>query len=161
MLILKDIIISPFSVVNFKRFFLADILTSSKLMLTDMIGTYCFFSQREFQSITPASTCSQTDILPYYIMVLPLWFRFWQCMKRYKDDRTNVTQLYNAFKYFWGIMAGLMTLMYKTNGGQFNSNNHFTFWFVLYLICQTIATIYSYVWDLYMDWGLCRYWDLP
>jgi len=44
MLVLKDIIISPFSVVNFKRFFLADIFCSSKLMFTDLIGAYCFFS---------------------------------------------------------------------------------------------------------------------
>ena len=58
MLVLKDIIISPFSVVNFKRFFLADVLTSSKLMLTDMIGTYCFFSQHEFHNTQPKNDCS-------------------------------------------------------------------------------------------------------
>jgi len=73
--------------------------------------------------------------LPYYVAILPFWFRFWQCIRRVYDDRTNVTQLYNAFKYFWGIMAGLMTLMYKTNGGQWSSNNRLNFWFIIYLIC--------------------------
>ena len=58
-------------------------------------------------------------------------------------------------------MAGVMTLMYKNNGGQWSSSNTPTFWFAMYLICQTIATIYSYVWDIYMDWGLCRYWEFP
>jgi len=58
-------------------------------------------------------------------------------------------------------MAGVMTLMYKNHGGQWSSSNKPTFWFAMYLICQTIATIYSYVWDIYMDWGLCRYWEFP
>jgi len=47
-LVIRDIIISPFSVVNFRRFFLADIFCSSKLMFTDLIGSYCFFSQKEY-----------------------------------------------------------------------------------------------------------------
>ncbi len=42
-----------------------------------------------------------------------------QCLHRYHGDRSNVNQLYNAGKYFTGVVAGVLAMMYKLENGQF------------------------------------------
>lgn len=89
-IVFKDIIISPFSPVNFKRFFIADILTSSKLVLTDVFSFYYFFSQGDYYSNQP-NPIKLSNLLTCIVFTLPFWFRFFQCIKRFKQDPTNET----------------------------------------------------------------------
>ncbi len=37
-----------------------------------------------------------------------------------------------------------------------DGTNTYRMLYIFYLVIQTFSTIYSYVWDIYMDWGLCR-----
>lgn len=112
---LGHIVVAPFGKVFFRTFFLADIITSTKIMLFDTTAMICFYASGEFNSDTPNS-CVWQNPMEYAWAILPYWFRFWQCIRRFHDDRTNKNQLWNAFKYFWGIMAGVMAMMYKIEG---------------------------------------------
>ena len=48
-------------------------------------------------------------------------------------------------------------MMYKLENGQFTpGTGNFSNWYISYLVVQSINTVYSYIWDIYMDWGLCR-----
>ena len=109
------ILIAPFGKVYFRTFFLADIITSIKIMLYDSTAMVCFYSSGEFLSEIPES-CVWQNPMEYAWAILPYWWRFWQCIRRWYDDRSNTNQLWNAFKYFWGIMAGVMAMMYKIEG---------------------------------------------
>ena len=66
------------------------------------------------------------------IVFLPFWFRLAQCFRRFKDtnDKKN---LVNAGKYF-SVMR---------NEATFN----------VFLGLSILSTLYSFAWDLYIDWG--------
>jgi len=74
-------------------------------------------------------------------------------MHRYYYDRSLITQLYNAGKYFTGILASLIFIVYKVADRELNEG---IVAYRFYLAVLLISTVYSYVWDIYMDWGLLR-----
>lgn len=47
--VLGHILIAPFGPVKFRDFFLADVITSAKLMLSDATLMVCFYSSGEFK----------------------------------------------------------------------------------------------------------------
>ena len=77
MVVLYNIFISPFGIVRFKHFFLADIITSFDIPLKDLGYIACFyFSDLWFESSAP----NTNDIvgLKWYVCIvalLPFWFR--------------------------------------------------------------------------------------
>jgi len=56
--------------------------------------------------------------------------------------------LTNAGKYFSVIVIQMANTL-KTKRKD-------DFWFVLFIMLSIFSTVYSYSWDLYMDWGLLR-----
>ena len=46
--IVGRIIVAPFKPVKFRDFFLADVITSAKLILIDSSATFCFYSSGEY-----------------------------------------------------------------------------------------------------------------
>lgn len=74
--VLGQIIIAPFGLVKFKNFFLADVITSAKLMLSDSTAMVCFYTSGEFNSEYPV-TCSWQPNLNYVWGIIPYWWRFW------------------------------------------------------------------------------------
>ena len=65
--------------------------------------------------------------------------------------------MFNALKYFITFMAGVWVICYSQNGGQYKPDSkQWSVYFILFFITQMTATIYSWVWDCYMDWGLWR-----
>jgi len=85
---LKEIVIAPFGQVKFRHFFLADILISAKLMLIDGTAIACFLVSGEWNSVSPVTYRRQFG-LNYLWNILPLWWRFAQCLRRYYYDRSN------------------------------------------------------------------------
>lgn len=77
MVVLYHIFISPFGIVRFKHFFLADVITSFVNPLKD-IGFICafFFSGKWLNSELPSTKDNQA-LLDYTLIVgfLPYWFR--------------------------------------------------------------------------------------
>lgn len=68
-----------------------------------------------------------------------------QCFNKYYETRVNA-HLINAGKYMSSILIQF-TNVFKGSGP--NS-------YRLFILISVISTVYSYGWDLYMDWGLLR-----
>lgn len=76
--VLWNIFISPFGIVKFKHFFLADIITSFVNPLKDLGATGCYFSRGLWiDSVMPSSSlCPYLDNYKLAIAFVPYWFRF-------------------------------------------------------------------------------------
>ncbi|TNN12929.1 Xenotropic and polytropic retrovirus receptor 1 [Schistosoma japonicum] len=87
------------------------------------------------------------------LRALPAWFRFAQCLRRYRDmDVKKVNpHLLNAGKYSATFLVSscAVWLAFDKIG---------TLPLVAYIICSIIRSGYTYAWDIFMDWGLldCR-----
>lgn len=139
--------IAPFAKVHFRDFFLADVLTSASLAFADGASFLCLATTSDYDSVRKGS-CPKFVKVGDWLMLLPFWVRLMQCLRRYFDDRSNVSQMYNAGKYSVSLASGVVQALYKMNKGSKM--------YIAYLCLKTAATIYSYAWDIYMDWGLLR-----
>lgn len=153
LIVLWNIFISPFGLVRFKHFFLADILTSFVIPLKD-IGSIVFFFVDGLWETSDTPSTSKSDVLKYYTIVvafLPYWFRFAQCFVRYKE--TNLTaHLINAGKYFSSIC------IQAASAAKILSSNQPTYpaSVAVLAVVSFLSTVYCLYWDYKMDWGLLR-----
>eukprot|EP00826_Nyctotherus_ovalis_P020850 TRINITY_DN1661_c0_g1_i4.p1 TRINITY_DN1661_c0_g1~~TRINITY_DN1661_c0_g1_i4.p1 ORF type:complete len:407 (+),score=83.12 TRINITY_DN1661_c0_g1_i4:871-2091(+) len=140
------IMISPLSEVRFKDFFLADIFCSLVKPFQDLTTTLCLFTSSAWiRNTSPQCSWLKSGLI--ITSLLPFHWRFMQCLRKYYDTGDKFPHLVNAGKY----MSTLVTMTISL----------FNYWYALgwesyYVTCYLIATIYSYIWDLTMDWGLLR-----
>lgn len=104
---------------------------------------------------------------------LPAWFRFAQCLRRYRDSKEAFPHLVNAGKYSATFFVVLFATLRSFNARKFLGNfrsldfNIFCFNFlanyentfdnpytILWILCSLISSCYAYTWDIKMDWGL-------
>ena len=113
------------------------------------------------------------------IGILPAWFRFAQCIRRYRDTREAFPHLVNAGKYSTGFFVALFSSLNayyeitypdiygpgKVSSGHSvgtisrNFHDFFSFqtlsvFFYFWMIARLINASYTYTWDIKMDWGL-------
>lgn len=159
---LEQILIAPIGQVKFRHFFLADIITSITSILQQFGNIYLFFTSDKQGWLTgKAESVSQTNWFGVYVVVqmigfIPAWFRFAQCCRRYytlkvEKNPTAHMQLYNALKYLSGLVAQLAECWFVRY--QFDTA------FVVWIVLKIFATMFAYIWDLRVDWGLTRYWS--
>jgi len=86
---LWHILISPFGVVKFKDFFLADILTSFVVPLKDLGNVGCFFFNGlwEKSQMPTNEVCPSLENYQLAIAFLPFWWRLAQCFRRYHETK--------------------------------------------------------------------------
>lgn len=118
------------------------------------------------------------DIVIPLICLFPLWIRFNQCLRRYIDTGKRNPNLFNAGKYALSQTVTLfgafhpLYMMYKKREEQdeFMKDTQLLddtlafdlpdskrsifdyFWFGIFIA----SSLYSYFWDVRMDWGLGR-----
>ena len=143
---LAHIIIAPFGLVKFRHFFLADILTSLTKPLQDFPMCACFFFT-EAWIFNEEPKCSWIVITVCIIGILPFWWRFGQCLNKYHETKAVFPHLINAGKYTSGITVAVIHLCNVIFDIEFKGH-----WIIAYVI----STLYCYVWDITMDWGLMR-----
>jgi hypothetical protein len=151
--VIWDIVRSPFSDVAFIHFFVSDILTSMPKFLSDMEYIFCYYISGEWSATVapPTSECNQwvTSLLPY-TLALPLWFRFWQCMRRlyYTSDKEHLA---NACKYLFSmviLVVGVVGSFNVYQPGKWGAER------ILWIVFYFFSTCYVLYWDIVMDWGL-------
>jgi len=81
------------------------------------------------------------------ISFLPLWFRFAQCLSKYRETKLSA-HFINAGKYLIALFVPLFALWV--------TKHKFDIYFWVYISIRSVSTLYSFFWDLYMDWGLLR-----
>lgn len=89
--------------------------------------------------------CTTDIIIRPIVQCLPAWFRFAQCLRRYRDTREGFPHLVNAGKYSTTFLAVIFSTLNAVYHGPF---------FYLWIIFSVVSSLYAYTWDIKMDWGL-------
>ncbi len=140
------ILTSPFNVVDFKDFFLADVFCSLIKPFQDIAMTACYFTSNSWIDNVEAQ-CSWLKTAVIFGNIMPFLWRFLQCLKKYYVTGDKFPHIVNAGKY----MSTIVTMTVNVTKYWYALE-----WNTYYVICYVIATLYCYVWDLTMDWGLVR-----
>lgn len=147
---------APFFPVQFADFWLADQLNSLVTALMDFQFLTCFYisNSDNWSNTGTVSHCMEKDfIIRPIVNCLPAWFRFAQCLRRYKDSKEAFPHLLNAGKYSTTFLVVLFATLRNFNASNFEStfDNPYTY---AWMISQTVSSCYALTWDLKMDWGL-------
>lgn len=147
---------APFFPVQFADFWLADQLNSLVVALMDFQFLTCFYltNSSNWTEASHVSQCMEKDfIIRPIVNCLPAWFRFAQCLRRYKDSKEAFPHLLNAGKYSTTFLVVLFATLRAYHAPNFDStfDNPYTY---AWMISQTVSSCYALTWDLKMDWGL-------
>ena len=160
------VVTAPLDSPNFFHGYIGDIFTSMVKVFQDVVWTICWVGSGDFmisedlkQSTKHewSSTFWYRNVLIPIVCLLPLVIRFNQCLRRYADSGDRWPHLANAFKYamsqtvtLFGAFHPLYLLHNRHQAGKIN-------WFQFFwLILFVSSSLYSFTWDVYMDWGLGR-----
>ncbi|KAF9433619.1 hypothetical protein BGZ76_009203 [Entomortierella beljakovae] len=142
------IIASGYYRVEFRDFFLADEMNSLTYSIEQFEFAICAYSHKWNNDF--GLTCVTKNIwFTPFLIALPAWFRFLQCLRRYNDTHEWFPHLVNAGKYSASLITIFVNFTYRYyDTGPLK---------VAYLCLAIFTSIYTFVWDIYMDWGLFRF----
>jgi len=151
--VITRIFLAPFFYVGFADFWLADQMNSLAQAMKDFQFLVCYYISFLYDGVFSGSTAETCSFSGFWLVavvgMLPAWFRFAQCLRRYRDTREAFPHLANMGKYSTTIITGILSCL-RHNYDDDDDENVF---YYLYLISQTISSIYGYIWDIKMDWG--------
>ncbi|GAM22634.1 hypothetical protein SAMD00019534_058090 [Acytostelium subglobosum LB1] len=148
--ILGNVMITPFGSIKFRALFLGDVLTSMVKTIFDWEYTACYYITGDWKENFGARCNHVNAIALPIISGLPLLWRLMQCMLLYKATRNKI-HLGNTGKYAFGFTVVLFSAL---NGNYQNYPEPWTPGRVLWCVCFVLATLYMYVWDVFVDWRL-------
>ncbi|XP_050248065.1 uncharacterized protein LOC126695381 isoform X2 [Quercus robur] len=143
-------IVLPLQAISFSDFFVADILTSMAKVFSDLERSVCRMVHRQVATIAwfeADSVCGSHSLAIPFVLVLPYLFRFFQCLRQYKDTGEKTTLL-NALKYSTAVpVIFLSALKYHVFPDRWTN-----FYRPLWLISGILNSLYSFYWDVTRDW---------
>lgn len=154
-----QVVTSPMSSPSFFHSYVGDIFTSTVKVFQDLVWTFFFIISGDWllSEDLPASTkhgWSRTvwysKVLIPLVTLLPLWFRFNQCLRRFIDTGNRMPHVANAFKYALTQTVTLFGAFHPLYMNDTKSALFQSFWTFAFVA----SSIYSFTWDVYMDWGL-------
>ena len=154
------VLLAPFYPVTFGDFWFADQLNSTIVVFLDFEFMLCFyFYVWPLDKDENGEVCNGNNyIVRPVISCLPAFWRLMQCLRCYYDTR-HYKYLINAGKYFSTfpvvIFFSLFTINQQslTDSVKFKSDGALL---VVWAISSLINAMYTFIWDVYMDWGLFR-----
>lgn len=140
--------------VHFVDVLMADVLTSMSKLLVDMRVVLCTFLGLFVSNVGGA--CMQGAVGPL-LASLPFAVRSVQCIVAYRasDSKHNLVNLgkyLSAFPVIW--VSALRHQSAPIEG--IGLDQHDRTLQIAWLYAVTINSMYSFIWDVTMDWGLCR-----
>lgn len=98
---------APFFHVGFAEFWLGDQLNSLSYCLVDYAYTICFYcTDFDLNNASDPPAClARNQVLFPVFLVLPAWFRFAQCLRRYHDTGKVFPFIVNAGKYSMSFLV--------------------------------------------------------
>nr|CAD7256647.1 unnamed protein product [Timema shepardi] len=153
--VIGRIITAPFFRVGFADFWLADQLNSLVNALLDFQFLICFYiTSDDWLEVGDTSQCSSKSyIVRPIVNCLPAWFRFAQCLRRYRDSKEAFPHLANAGKYSTTFAVVIFSTLRAVNADKYESKYDNPY-FYLWILAAVVSTLYAYTWDIKMDWGL-------
>ncbi|XP_039965906.1 xenotropic and polytropic retrovirus receptor 1 [Bactrocera neohumeralis] len=154
--VLSRVVMAPFFFVTFADFWLADQLNSIVPAFLDIPFIICFFGENPSWHKTSdgGSTCVRDiSMVRPIVAILPAYWRFGQCIRRYRDTREAFPHLVNAAKYATSFFVVIFSYKFQiTSDGYFTSKDNP--WFYCWIVAAIVSSCYAYTWDIKMDWGL-------
>ena len=148
--------IAPFGPpIRFRDNLVADVACSMVRCLVDGVTTARFFFSGEYEKRKPSLAEDLGPTSPV-ITAIPYWIRLQQCVRRFYDSqrgsRERIEHVINAGKYATSLVSiGLASVgRYSAIDGPFWSDPGRVAW----ISCLFIGALYSFAWDVVMDWGL-------
>ncbi|KAL9224931.1 hypothetical protein vseg_000910 [Gypsophila vaccaria] len=145
-------IVLPLQAITFSDFFLADILTSMSKVLSDLERSVCRMVHRQVATIAwfeADSVCGSHSIAIPVVLVLPYFFRLFQCLRQYKDTGEK-SSLLNALKYSTAVpVIFLSALKYHVFPDKWTN-----IYRPLWLVSSVVNSTYSFYWDVTRDWDM-------
>ncbi|CAF3180651.1 unnamed protein product [Rotaria sp. Silwood2] len=86
-------------------------------------------------------------------IVLPSWFRFAQCIRRYRDTKAKFPHLANAGKYASGFLVAITNAVRRATILEYQQQRTSNPFLYLWFISSLIGSTYKLIWDLKMDYG--------
>jgi len=175
--VLARVVTAPFFYVGFADFWVADQLNSLATAINDFYYLLCFYANPnstlngEWQVAVDhdGASCCPSWLGPL-VLCLPAWFRFAQCLRRYRDTKEAFPHLANAGKYsttFLVVLFATLDARHKAiaaaNANADKDDEVFlepevpvdrSPFFYLWLMALVLNSCYTYTWDIKMDWGL-------
>ncbi|KAL9642144.1 hypothetical protein ABK040_007149 [Willaertia magna] len=148
--VLGKLLITPFGEIKFKHFFVADILTSMVIPITDTSYMLCYYFSNAWSGQVQNKCPDLNKVMAPLLTFLPFFWRLLQCCRRFYDDRTQKSQLLNALKYLCALLVIIFNTLHVNleradDWGPFR-------WIWIFII--PVSTLYAFTWDILMDWGL-------
>ncbi|KAB0796916.1 hypothetical protein PPYR_10977 [Photinus pyralis] len=149
------VLLAPMFYVGFADFWMADQLNSLVTAFTDLQYFICFYATTDsWSSASNANYCVEKFIpIRAVVACLPAWFRFAQCLRRYRDTKEVFPHFANAAKYSTSFFVVIFTSLYHMHSTDYKSateNPFLYFW----ITASLISSCYAYTWDIKLDWGL-------
>ncbi|ORX93187.1 EXS-domain-containing protein [Basidiobolus meristosporus CBS 931.73] len=147
------IVFSPLrSEPTFEDVILADILTSFAKVITGLLFALgMFFTSLKHEPATPEDMhrAFELSFIGPIITSLPFLFRLRQCVSEYLTTKgTGYKPLANAVKY---ASAFPVIFLSAAMHNQSEANGNL---FIIWLLAVIFNSLYSFYWDVVMDWGL-------
>ena len=97
------------------------------------------------------------NVLIPIVCQIPLIIRFNQCLRKYIDSGDRLPHLANASKYALTQLVGLAGAFHPLYLEVLAGNSErFPLYQIFWTILFISSSLYSFIWDVYMDWGLGR-----
>ncbi|KAF9907622.1 hypothetical protein EC991_010741 [Linnemannia zychae] len=141
------IVASGYYKVEFRDFFMADEMNSLVYSIEQFEFAICAYTQ-QWNDLGATCATSHMWITPF-ATALPAWFRFMQCLRRYRDTLEWFPHLLNAGKYTCSLVQLFVYFSFRHYGG--NSLK------AAYIVISLITSSYTFGWDIHMDWGLFQF----
>ena len=176
------VVAAPLTKPSFFETYVADVFTSMVKVFQDLLWTGCFLLSGDFliRERDDGSTSEERknwhqtfyykNVIIPIVCLFPLLIRFNQCLRRYMDTGKRNPNLLNAGKYALSQLVTLfgafhpLYLMYVKEKAYENHDDTIIenadsgrstfdyFWMGIFVS----SSLYSYFWDVRMDWGLGR-----
>lgn len=159
-----QVLIAPLGPVQFIHVFVGDVLTSMVKPLIDVAYSFCFLFSGLFlhRHLAPDGDASGgsgngrvcldsfvlNKVLTPIISALPLYLRLMQCFRRYFDTQQRFPHFVNAGKYATAMSVVLIGVFHQS----FTRGSHGEH--AAWIAALATSTMYSYSWDVLMDWDL-------
>lgn len=161
------VVTAPFNSPSFFHGYIADVFTSMVKVFQDIAWTACWVGSGQFASdddlrvkknFAWESAHWYKNYLIPLVCLFPLLIRFNQCLRRYIDTGERFPHLPNAGKYALSQTVTLFGAFHPLYMGLDSQNGILgmdlfqVFWMLLFVT----SSLYSFAWDVFMDWGLGR-----
>lgn len=164
------IVSAPFSAVSMRETILAEVMISFVKVYSNFAYACCYMVSGAYKdrdaSLHSFGTCNNEYMFAAtsVLAVLPLWFRFAQCLRMVYEasvvGQSNSVLVwphsYNALKYLLSMIVVLFGLGHPVNA-TVNSAGIMLFR-AAYILLLVISTLYSFLWDLFQNFGLMEVW---